>query len=108
MKGGGVDRNTDVGIALMKSDVAEATLESLRSRYPDLVVDDEGTYYMIWNAGSIEVDVEEVGEFLGRTLDLGSWLGIMSAYVGQVETTDAAVRIISGMSQFEPEAATRS
>lgn len=74
-----------VGMVLMGSEEAEVVVELLREQRPDLTITHNDCYYSIEGRGHIEVDLAEVGERLGRDLEMSSFLVVMSSYYGRVK-----------------------
>lgn len=91
-------------VVLMKGDAADATISAIQRDQPDAKVEDHGTFWQIGAQDQIVVDLARVGEELGREIDLGQWLTIMTTYVGRVETEDGIFRITSQMLELEPSA----
>jgi hypothetical protein len=88
-----------VALVLTKSEEAEATIESLLGR-PGVEVVDHETYWRVSALGEIVVDLEEIGERLGRPIGLGEWLVAMSSYVGRVVTEPNRFRVTSDLPQL--------
>jgi hypothetical protein len=93
-------RNT-VGLVLMGSEEAEVAVEMLREERPDLRITKTNCYYMIEGEGKIEIDVNEVGERLGRDLDVPSFLVIMSSYYGRAQVDEQKFGVYAEMLQLE-------
>jgi|SRR5581483_12165788 propane monooxygenase coupling protein len=74
-----------VGVVLMGSEEAEVVVELLREQRPDLTITRNDCYYSIEGRGNIEIDLAEVGERLGRALEMSSFLVVMSSYYGRVK-----------------------
>jgi hypothetical protein len=74
-----------VGMVLMGSEEAEVVVEILREQRPDLTITHNDCYYSIEGRGNIEIDLAEVGERLGRDLEMSSFLVVMSSYYGRVK-----------------------
>jgi propane monooxygenase coupling protein len=74
-----------VGMVLMGSEEAEVVVEMLREQRPDLTITHNDCYYSIEGRGNIEIDLAEVGERLGRALEMSSFLVVMSSYYGRVK-----------------------
>jgi hypothetical protein len=82
-----------VGICLMKSDEADATITHLRDQSPDLHVEDHVTYFRVMNEADIRIDLREVSAYLGRELAMSSFLVTLSAYFGQIDVDDSVLTI---------------
>jgi len=94
--------NNQVVIVLMKSPECDATLDYLAADHPDVKREDLGPYWMVSSdKGEIVIDLKRVGEELGEPLSLGSWLVIMSSFVGRVMTDPMSFRVTSHMTDLE-------
>ena len=93
-----------VVLVLMKTEEADATVTVIQRDEPSITVRDHGTYWQLTAEGEIPIDLNRVGEELGRELSLSQWLVSMSSYVGRVETEQASFRVTSKMADLEPEA----
>ena len=82
-----------VGICLMKSDEADATITHLLDQSPDLRVEDHVTYFRVMNEHDIRIDLREVSAYLGRELAMSSFLVTLSAYFGQIDVDDSVLTI---------------
>ncbi|MDB5066867.1 MAG: MmoB/DmpM family protein [Chloroflexi bacterium] len=94
-----------VALGLMKSEEADATIEVVESRYPDARVHDFGTYWKIEGEGELRIEMEEVGEALGRPLRLSQWLVTMATYVGRAHAGGDYFLVTSEMSYLEGDEA---
>ncbi len=90
-----------VGMVLMGSEEADVAIELLRAERPDLRISKTNCYYLIEGEGKIEIDVNEVGERLGRELDVPSFLVIMSSYYGRAQVDERKFGVYSEMLQLE-------
>jgi hypothetical protein len=95
-------KGRSVVMVLMKGDEADATISVIQRDQPDAKFEDHGTFWQIGAQDEIVVDLARVGEELGREIDLGQWLTIMTTYVGRVETEEGVFRITSKMLELEP------
>ena len=95
-----VARDT-VGMILMGSEEADVAVEMLREERPDLRITKTNCYWMIEGEGKIEVDVNAVGERLGRDLDVPSFLVVMSSYYGRAQVNEHTFGVYSEMLQLE-------
>jgi hypothetical protein len=84
-----------VGICLMKSDEADATITHLLDQTPDLRVEDHVTYFRVMTEQDILIDLREVSAYLGRDLPMSSFLVTLSAYFGQIDVDDTILRVSS-------------
>jgi hypothetical protein len=94
-----------VALGLMKSEEADATIEVVESRYPDAQVHDFGTYWKIEGEGELRIEMEEVGEALGRPLQLSRWLVVMATFVGRAHAGADYFLVTSEMSYLEGDEA---
>jgi hypothetical protein len=93
-------------VVLMKGDEADATISALRSDYPNVIIADHGTFWQIGAVDEIVIDLKRVGEELGRDIELGQWLTIMTTFVGRVSVEEEGVfKITSQMLDLEPSTA---
>jgi hypothetical protein len=89
-----------VGMSLMKSEEAEATIAYLADHFPDARIDDRGTFYRIEAERCLAVDVRKVSEYLGRDLLLRTFLVTVSTYFGRAQVEDDVFMISSEMLQL--------
>ncbi len=90
-----------VGLVLMGSEESDVTVEMLREEQPNLRISKTNCYWMIEGEDKIEVDVNEVGERLGRDLDMSTFLVVMTSYYGRVQVTDNIFGVYAEMLQLE-------
>jgi propane monooxygenase coupling protein len=90
-----------VGMVLMGSEEADVAVEMLREERPDLRITKTNCYWMIEGEGKIEVDVNAVGERLGRDLDVPSFLVVMTSYYGRAQVNEYTFGVYSEMLQLE-------
>jgi len=93
-------RNT-VGLVLMGSEEADVAVEMLREEQPNLRISKTNCYWMIEGEEKIEVDVNAVGERLGRDLDMPAFLVVMTSYYGRVQIRENMFGVYSEMLQLE-------
>lgn len=72
-----------VALVLQKSEEADATIDVLEADFPNVHIDDQGTYWLVRADNEIRVDMERVSQELGRPLSLSMWLVIMTSFVGR-------------------------
>ena len=89
-------------VVLMKGDEADATISAIRSDQPEAKVVDHGTFWQIGAQDELVIDLRRVGEELGREIELGQWLTIMTTYVGRVSVEEGLFRITSQMLELDP------
>jgi hypothetical protein len=82
-----------VGICLMKSDEADATINHLLDQTPDIRVEDHVTYFRVMTEEGIRIDLREVSTYLGRELPMSSFLVTLSAYFGQIDVDDSVLTV---------------
>ena len=87
------ENGRNVGICLMKSDEADATIIHLREQLPDVVVEDHVTYFRVMNGQDIRIDLREVSAYLGRDLPMSSFLVTLSAYFGQIDVEESVLTV---------------
>jgi hypothetical protein len=92
-----------VGICLMKSDEADATITHLLDQTPDLRVEDHVTYFRVMTEQDILIDLREVSAYLGRDLPMSSFLVTLSAYFGQIDVDDTVLRVSSVSPNGKPD-----
>lgn len=90
-----------VGIVLMKSEEADATLAVLERESPSVRVSDHITYWLVEDENEIRVPMNLVGEELGRPIELGQWLVIMSTFIGRAAPGADYFRVTSGLPEIE-------
>lgn len=99
------DPNTkgrSVIVVLMKGDEADATISVIRHDQPAAKIEEHGTFWQIGAQDELIIDLARVGDELGREIDLGQWLTIMTTYVGRVDIEEGVFRITSQMLELEP------
>ena len=82
-----------VGICLMKSDEADATISHLLEQSPDIRVEDHVTYFRVMTERPLQIDLREVAGYLGRDLPMSSFLVTLSAYFGQIDVDDSVLTV---------------
>jgi methane monooxygenase regulatory protein B len=90
-----------VAIALMRSDLANATIDVLAEDQPDAVVTDHGTYLLVSADDEIMVRMDRVSDEMGATVTLGQWLVIMSTFIGRAAPGADYMRVTSQMLDLE-------
>jgi hypothetical protein len=96
-----IEARETVGLVLMGSEEADATVEMLREEQPALRITKTNCYWMIEGEGKIEVDISAIGERLGRDLDMPTFLVVMTSYYGRAQVTDYTFGVYSEMLQLE-------
>jgi hypothetical protein len=86
-----------VAVVLMKSEEADATIDVLQADRPAVRIADHGTYWLLEADDEIRVDMNRVGEELGRELTLSQWLVVMSSFVGRAAPGADYFRVTSDM-----------
>jgi propane monooxygenase coupling protein len=95
-----IEARETVGLVLMGSEEADVTVEMLREEQPNLRITKTNCYWMIEGEGKIEVDVNEIGERLGRDLDMATFLVVMTSYYGRVQVTNNIFGVYAEMLQM--------
>lgn len=93
---------TTIGVVLMKSEEAEATVAYFTAECPQVRIQDRHTFYLCETEGMIRIPLAEVAEYLGKPLTMARFLVVMSSYYGRARVEDDAFVITSDMSQLEP------
>lgn len=86
-----------VGLVLMKSEEADATIDVMEADCPAVRIADHGTYWLLEADDEIRVDMERVGDELGRQITLSQWLVVMSSFVGRAAPGADYFRVTSDM-----------
>ena len=97
-------KGRSVLVVLMKGDEADATISAIRRDQPMATIEEHGTFWQIAAQDELIIDLARVGEELGREIDLGQWLTIMTTYVGRVDIEEGVFRVTSQMLELEPSA----
>lgn len=91
-------RKTDrVSVALMKSDMSDATIFTLQDQ-PDsdrFHIIDDGTYWKVEADDEIRIEMAAVSSEVGREVTLGEWLVTMITFVGRAAPGDDYFRVTS-------------
>ncbi len=90
-----------VAVVLMKSDEADATIDVLNEDYPDVKVVDQGTYWYLEHPNEIYIDMERVGQEMGKELSLGQWLVVMTTFVGRAAPEENYFKVTSAMLELD-------
>ena len=93
---------TTIGLVLMKSEEAKATVDYVAARCPQIHVKDHATFYLLETEGMIRIPLAEVEEYLGKPLTMARFLVCMSSYYGRAQVEDDAFIVTADMSQLEP------
>lgn len=91
-----------IGLVLMKSEEAQATVDYVASRCPQIRVQDRATFYLLETEGTIRIPLADVEEFLGKPLSMSRFLVCMTSYYGRARVEDDAFIVTSEMSQLDP------
>ncbi|MDY6870274.1 MAG: MmoB/DmpM family protein [Actinomycetota bacterium] len=91
-----------IGLVLMKSEEAQATVHYVTEDCPQIRVQDRGTFYLLETEGTIRIPLAEVEEYLGKPLTMSRFLVCMSSYYGRAHVEDDAFVVTADMSQLEP------
>lgn len=95
------NKGRSVVVVLMKGDEADATISAIRQDQPAATIVDHGTFWQIGAQDELVIDMSRVGDELGREIDLGQWLTIMTTFVGRVEVEEGRFRITSEMLELD-------
>jgi hypothetical protein len=93
---------TTIGLVLMKSEEAQATVNYVAAQCPQIRVEDRGTFYLLETEGIIRIPLAEVEEYLGKPLTMSRFLVCMSSYYGRAHVEDDAFIVTADMSQLDP------
>ncbi|WP_136246238.1 MmoB/DmpM family protein [Mycobacterium intracellulare] len=91
-----------IGLVLMKSEEAKATVDYVAAQCPQIRVQDRGTFYLLETEGMIRIPLAEVEEYLGKPLSMSRFLVCMTSYYGRAQVEDDAFVITAAMSQLDP------
>ena len=95
-------KGRSVVVVLMKGDEADATISAIRRDQPGAKIEEHGTFWQIGAQDELVIDLTRVGEELGREINLGQWLTIMTTYVGRISVEEGVFRITSQMLELDP------
>jgi methane monooxygenase regulatory protein B len=90
-----------VGVVLMKSEEAQATVDYCRDLDHSITVTDCGPYFLLESEGDIRIPLAQVEEYLGKPLTLSRFLVVMSTYYGRVQTTDDMFMVTPEVTQLD-------
>jgi len=93
---------TTIGLILMKSEEAQATVNYVAAQCPQIRVENRGTFYLLETEGIIRIPLAEVEEYLGKPLTMSGFLVCMSSYYGRARVEDDAFVVTADMSQLDP------
>lgn len=102
MSGGHENGRRTIGLVLMKSEEAQATVHYVTEECPQIRVQDRGTFYLLETEGTIRIPLAEVEEYLGKPLSMSRFLVCMTSYYGRAHVEDDAFVVTADMSQLEP------
>ena len=102
MTGAGKHGRQTVGLVLMKSEEAKATVDYVAAQCPQIRVQDRDTFYLLETEGIIRIPLAEVEEYLGKPLTMSRFLVCMSSYYGRARVEDDAFVVTADMSQLDP------
>ncbi|ART74428.1 monooxygenase (plasmid) [Mycobacterium dioxanotrophicus] len=91
-----------IGLVLMKSEEAQATVHYVNEECPQIRVQDRGTFFLLETEATIRIPLAEVEEYLGKPLTMARFLVSMSSYYGRAHVEDDAFVVSADMSQLEP------
>ena len=93
-----------VALVMMRSAIADATIDVLAVDQPDAVVTDHGTYVLIEASNELRIEMARVGEELGEPITLGQWLVVMVTFVGRAAPGGDYMRVTSQMMDLAADA----
>lgn len=76
-----------VGMSLMKSDEAHAAIEYVGEHMADVEIEDMGTYIAFKTNHVLQIDLTELADYLGRDLTMGTFLGVLATYYGNIDVS---------------------
>jgi hypothetical protein len=89
-----IAENFTVSARLIGGDVSEIVVDLMREAHPDMVVEDNGSYWSISvNNKDLVFDMDAISEALGYRFTVTSFLGILASYKGEIDVRDNAVVI---------------
>jgi hypothetical protein len=74
-------------MSLMKSDEAQAAIEYVGEYMPDVEIEDMGTYIHFKTNHVLQLDLTELSDYLGRDLGMGTFLGVLATYYGNIDVS---------------------
>lgn len=92
-----------VGLVLMKGEQSDATIDVLEADHPDVRVIDHGTYYKLESDDEIYIDMNRVGQELGRPLALSQWLVTMISFIGRAAPGADYFKVTSEMTDLDTD-----
>lgn len=94
-----------VGLGLMKSEEGEAVVAYLRATYPQLRIQDRGTFLLVESEDEISVELDGVSEYLGREISMAIFLVTMTTFYGRVQVSDDRFLVTSELLELEEDRA---
>lgn len=92
-----------VALVLMKGEQADATIDVLEADHPDVRVIDHDTYYKLESDDQIVIDMNRVGQELGRPVSLSQWLVTMVSFIGRAAPGADYFKVTSEMTDLEAD-----
>lgn len=90
-----------VVLVMSKSRESDATLDVIAADFPELSVDDHGSYWSIEGLDNITIDLVRVAEELGEPISMPKFLISMTSYIGRAQPDDRYFIVTSDMLQME-------
>ena len=84
--------------------LAAAAVDSLAGEQAEFRIEDFDAYVKIVAADSIALDLDAIGDRLGRCLTMAEFLGALSSYTGRVVLSERVLTICSDLPGILPEA----
>ncbi len=91
----GVQESNWVGVKLMGGEEAEAVAEVVAETHPQAKIEHYPAYISIEVPDRLDIELERVGERLGRPYDAPTFLVILSSYHGRVNVEDERITLTS-------------
>ena len=95
-----------VSFMLMGGEEGEAAASLLEeSGTPGLSVRNNGCYFTIEAPRRLEIDLDELGERVGRPIDISAFLVVMASFVGRIEIEGNRIAVCAEMIDLEERTA---
>jgi hypothetical protein len=89
------EANDEVGLFLMGSGEADAVVEQLRERLPSIDTEWRGAYWAIRAPQRIDIDLKDLGERIGRDVEISDFLVVLSSYYGRIVIGDSTFSVVT-------------
>jgi hypothetical protein len=84
-----------VTLCLRRGALAAAAVDSLTDAPPEVEIVDFENYVKITATESIQLDLDAIGDRLGRVLTMAEFLGSMSTFIGRVVVAERTFAVCS-------------